>query len=95
MADLNIRFCNIRYGFQVVRPERLVTIVPTPPETPTERFERSAKNAGSALLCVIGASLAVVAWTLLTMLIQAPTLSGLGGIVIGLLTYMIWSGRRG
>lgn len=82
-----------KYGYQIMRPVALVQLVPAPPETPAERFARQSKAIGWASVCILGGVAASAAWAALTTLAQAPSLSVVGGIVIGAAAFTIWSGR--
>ena len=95
MADSHI--IGIRYGVTVLRPEQLVQFVSVEerPKTLADRALSVAKKVGGAALVLAGVCAAVVAGAFGLYVIGASQLSGLYGLVVGMLGFLVWSGGRG
>jgi hypothetical protein len=89
MADETTQY-NVRYGYSFVRPETVVTIVPSPQPTVVERAVEVVNGIGWAITCIVGAASACA-----LLVLVAPELAGIGGFPIGLVAFLVWDSRRG
>lgn len=74
-----------RWGFAVVRYEQAMTIIPPPPPTLMERIALILRAAIHIVLTFV----ALMAWAAACFLVQAPQLSVLGGMAIGMWSFAL------